>query len=458
MGSYLIKIFSLNTKSLAIFRIVLGLSLIIDLSVKLAHSTALYSDIGVLPRADQIELIHPNFWSLFFISGTPLWSSILIFITLLVTLSFTFGQFTRSCAAILWVLIVSMQNRNLMILNGGDDLIRFLLLWSIFLPLDRHYSLRDSQESKNVLNIGTIGLITQLIILYWQTGWLKTGPEWADGSALGLVLHLDVFTTSIGNYLATYPEITKILTYLSLWTEKYLIFFVLLPFFTTRFSVVLAFILLHLGIWLTMNIGVFPLVCIALWLALIPQLKTSNIEIKFSKISTTLGLGIISLTVWWVMATMAVLPPVTDAARGFIYSTRLDQHWSMFAPSPLRNDGFFIFKGLTLERRNVQVGNNFNEYTKPVKLSQTFKAEVWRKYFLNLNLPNNKPHLSLYAEYLCNDFNLNKIKEEDKLGQIEIIFVEELSMNDFKHEKLESKSLKVHNCKETNEDGKGFFN
>lgn len=235
MGSYLIKIFSLNTKSLAIFRIVLGLSLIIDLSVKLAHSTALYSDIGVLPRADQIELIHPNFWSLFFISGTPLWSSILIFITLLVTLSFTFGQFTRICAAILWVLIVSMQNRNLMILNGGDDLIRFLLLWSIFLPLDRHYSLRDYQESKNVLNIGTIGLITQLIILYWQTGWLKTGPEWADGSALGLVLHLDVFTTSIGNYLATYPEITKILTYLSLWTEKYLIFFVLLPFLLLGF-------------------------------------------------------------------------------------------------------------------------------------------------------------------------------------------------------------------------------
>lgn len=207
-----------------------------------------------------------------------------------------------------------------------------------------------------------------------------------------------------------------------------------------------------------MNIGVFPLVCIALWLALIPQLKTLKIEINFSKISTTLGLGIISLTVWWVMATMTVLPSVTDAARGFIYTTRLDQHWSMFAPSPLRNDGFFIFKGLTLDRRHVQLGNNFSEYTKPVNLSQTFKAEVWRKYFLNLNLPNNKSHLSLYAEFLCNDFNLNKIKEEDKLGQIEIVFVEELSMNDFKHEKLESKSLKIHNCKETNEEGKGFFN
>ena len=41
---------------------------------------------------------------------------------------------TRLATLLSWVLLVSVQNRNPLLGQGGDDLLRMLLFWGLFLP------------------------------------------------------------------------------------------------------------------------------------------------------------------------------------------------------------------------------------------------------------------------------------------------------------------------------------
>ena len=50
------------------------------------------------------------------------------------------GYRTKIATCIVWALTVSLQNRNMLIHSGADDLLRMVLFWSLFLPLDRYWS------------------------------------------------------------------------------------------------------------------------------------------------------------------------------------------------------------------------------------------------------------------------------------------------------------------------------
>ena len=62
--------------------------------------------------------------------------------------SFIIGYRTRMSTILLWLMTLSLQNRNLHILHGGDVLMRILLLFSIFLPLSDCYSVDNAYFNK----------------------------------------------------------------------------------------------------------------------------------------------------------------------------------------------------------------------------------------------------------------------------------------------------------------------
>ena len=102
------------------------------------------------------------------------------------TLCMLVGYRTKMATILVWILTVSLQNRNMSINSGADDLLRLVLFWSMFLPLNRHWSW-DSQKQHEVkriqgtfvlFSVGSIAFIMQQILLYWVTAYLKFGPEW----------------------------------------------------------------------------------------------------------------------------------------------------------------------------------------------------------------------------------------------------------------------------------------
>ena len=107
--------------------------------MRLTDLRVFYSDAGVLPRVDLLGRVvtgsTPWQVSLHMVSG--LWGVqlLLLGVAAFCAVCLLIGHRTRLFTFLSWVLLVSLHNRNLTILNAGDLLFRVLLFWSLFLPL-----------------------------------------------------------------------------------------------------------------------------------------------------------------------------------------------------------------------------------------------------------------------------------------------------------------------------------
>jgi hypothetical protein len=168
---------------------------------------------------------------------------------------------------VVWVLLLSIQWRNPLVGGAEGPLLRLLLFWSMFLPLGAYWSIDRALEggprrlSTRFLSVATVGLFLQIAFVYWFTAALKSGPEWrVDGTAIYYALSIDQIAKPIGHYLLGFPELLTLMTFATFGLEAIGPLFLFFPFFTgpVRTAAVLAFMSLHFGIWLTMDIGIFP--------------------------------------------------------------------------------------------------------------------------------------------------------------------------------------------------------
>ena len=194
-------------------------------------------------------------------------------------LGFTLGYRTRFCAVATWFLVMSMQVRAGMVLHGGDDLLRVLLFWSMFVPLNGRFSLDRAlnPDAKPLplahLSPGSLALIFQVCAMYWYTAAEKMHPVWlTERSAVYYALSLELFSTSIGRFLLGFPTLLPVITAATLVLELLGPILALLPVRTgaLRLLVVGMFISFHIGIGLTMRLGLFPWVSVSAWFLFLP--------------------------------------------------------------------------------------------------------------------------------------------------------------------------------------------
>ena len=142
------NVFELDIRSLSLMRIGIGLTLLIDLYIRFTDLHAHYSDQGVLP----LELLFrfnwlPEYFSILNLGNSPEWIQFLFYINLVCILFMVFGYKTKMFTILCWAFLVSFHNRNNLIHQGGDDLLRLILFWGIFLPWGSCFSI-DAQLNK----------------------------------------------------------------------------------------------------------------------------------------------------------------------------------------------------------------------------------------------------------------------------------------------------------------------
>ena len=139
--------FGIDLRSLALFRVALGIFILADLAVRAADLAVFYTDSGVLPRGVLIDHFK-SFWnfsvplidfsynvSIHLASGNVWFQAALFLIAAFFAVMLIFGFHTRTAVCVSWFLLVSLQVRNPLVTQGGDVLFRMLLFWSMFLPL-----------------------------------------------------------------------------------------------------------------------------------------------------------------------------------------------------------------------------------------------------------------------------------------------------------------------------------
>jgi hypothetical protein len=288
-----VEIFGADLRSLAAFRMVLAAIVLADLAGRASDLVVHYTDDGVLPRSMVLRELNEWQFSINLMNGTTFFQALLFAIAALAALALMVGYRTRLMSVVVWVMMVSIQWRNPLVLSDADTLMRVLLFWAMFLPLGAYWSVDRARNpvparlSMRFLSLATVALFLQIAFMYWFTVMLKTGREWrTDGTALYYALSAEHLTTPLGAYVRQFTTPLKALTYGSFWLEALgpcLLFF---PFRTAlvRTGAILAFMCLHFGILLTLDLGLFPWLsafCMVsflpsrFWDVTVPRLRTA---------------------------------------------------------------------------------------------------------------------------------------------------------------------------------------
>jgi len=190
-----------DPRSLAAFRVSLGLILAAETLWLLPRAGSLLSNAGVLPLQCLQRSLAPytQFWSIHRASGGVLVQQILLLAQLAAAGCLVAGYRSREAALCGWALFSSVVNRNPLMAHGGDTLLRMELLLASFAPLASRCSVDalanatpPAAANAAVRSAGVGSLLLQPVLMYVFAGAMKFFPEWRDPahySAVYYALH-----------------------------------------------------------------------------------------------------------------------------------------------------------------------------------------------------------------------------------------------------------------------------
>lgn len=563
------ELFGADLRSLAAYRIVLGLLALGDLWTRATNLTAHYADVGVLPRTALLEHM-PNRWtfSVHMATGETLVLAVLLFIQGVAALALLVGLHTRLAVFVVWFLTISLDVRNPLVLSDADVLLRMLLFWALFLPLGAYWSVDRSRSgaaqtsAAQFLSFATVGLFAQIVFVYLFTVLLKSGPEWrVDGTALYYALTLRQFVTPFGEFVHQFSDLLRLMTVAVFWFEALGPLLLFSPVLTgpLRTFGVLAFMGLHVGIRLSMSIGLFPwvaalcMVCfLPAWfwdkipgLARIPPRDRWNVHrwswgsvaclapiirspssgpvrsfagqgagaerpsarqmglslrsraegetgrvsplgarsdpgteapagtatshpsnlgssrdqvpspptLRSSRLVNLLAALFLALVFWWNLTTVTGLQ-VPEPLTAVVSLLRLNQRWSMFAPSPGRTSHYYVIPGELVDGTSVELSATLrgdlsiftpaNEPSRPTK-SESFKDHRWEKYLSQIGRDRNS-ELRLYlGRYICREWN-SSYDGAKRVRRFQIYSVSETALPDYREPEPVRRLLWRHKC------------
>ena len=169
---------ALPAKGLALFRKLLGVLCLIDAVGRLSQARLLYSDEGLLPRWALNEFWPGGgVWSLYCISGQFFFVVTLLLGTVALGARQAWGRSARWSRVALWLLLMSVQQRNPAVTDAADDLLRLMLFWDMFLP---------DQVQSDTISLATLGLQWQLTLAVLATSLWGNPERWLLSAHWGL--------------------------------------------------------------------------------------------------------------------------------------------------------------------------------------------------------------------------------------------------------------------------------
>ena len=497
--------FEADLRSLALARIGLGLVLLGDLVIRSLALRAHYTDLGVLPR-ESIGL-SLNRWRicLHLVSGSTGGQALLFLLAAVAAVALLVGYRTRLATVVCWVLTFSLQNRNPMVLTGGDTLLRCVLFWACFMPLGARFSLDrrlasgpqpKRLETPTVVGAGVAAWMVQVWVVHFFAGALKTGAEWrSDFTALYYTLEIDQLQLPVGALLLELPlPLLKAMT-VGVMVAELVLPFLLFPLLFglerwrdgIRLVVALVLMSFHCGLILTLRLGIFPwvnLVSLAVFLPPLVWERLPRLEGFFRGLGERLAarlrggwwgrragspaaalhlpwwqtVPVVALMVFVLAWNLRSLPdsPVSipGKLRPLAYTLRIDQRWNLFAPRPYTSDGWWVIPGKLRSGEWVDLYRDGGPmaYEKPEDVSAEYPTYRWRKYLRNVYRSRNERHRPLYAAWLCREWNRRHPPEEQVL-ELRLIYLKESTPRPGGTAQVAPTPLGTHSCPDRNREG-----
>jgi hypothetical protein len=434
------EVLGLDLRALAALRILAALLLLASLSDRLRDFASFYTNAGVLSEAsarngarfepwDGVSWLHPFAWL-----PDP-WGSACLFASAAVAAIFLLaGRQTRPACFLAWLMLTGIDNRNPLVIDGGDDLLRLLLFWGLFLPLSARWSVDSlalpSARSEPFVSIGTVAFLVQLALLYPISASLKSYRDWVtDGGALHYALHLEQFVTPLGIRLRDHLPI-RWLSPATWWLELAGPLLLFSPFATAslRCLLFLAFAGLHVGIGLTLGLWLFSSVCVVAWLVILPSGFWDRLERIVAPVevparspppevpassrggrfaSDLLAASFLLYVVLWNFGSLN--PGTRDSwfpfeARWLGYQLRIGQLWGMFTPSPAKVSSWLELQARTGQGVVIWLRPDGRICDRCPTKPERVLTERWRKFHERVVQEQGSGLDERYASFLLKRF------------------------------------------------------
>ena len=492
--SWRARLFGIDVRSLAAFRIAVGVILLVDLAIRLGDLEAMYTDAGLMPLEIVRELYKDSLrMSLHWLNGSAEYQLLLFAIQGVAAFALLVGWKTRLATILSWVMLVSLHSRAPAVINGGDSFLRLLLFWAMFVPwgscwsLDARRRAAKSQPPRGLaLSMGTTTILMQVCLMYFMTALYKmVSPAWLDGTAVHDALAYVSYQRPLGATVMQYTELCRWLTHATIYLEFLGPLLVWIPWRNAQFRLAMmaAFVGLHLGVELTMYIGVFSWVSMASWLLFMPSSFWDRIARRSGKQQPEASQGVTSiyaLPVWanvlcaFFLGYILFLNALSyanykrkdnerraatqkeDTSRTEVAARRgdkpkesakklkkaikwwlnapnsalmLHQNWAMFAR--LANvDGWYVGRATLKDGRRIDLlrgeaplGED-GLFVSPERVSAMYPTHRWRKFFNVIPVERYKPFRKSAAEYYCRQYQAtHDDRPEDALVLFELLRV-----------------------------------
>jgi hypothetical protein len=274
------RLFGIDGRSLAAFRIGIGVLVLADLWTRSSALEQHYSDSGILPREAYERLLSVSDWqwSFHLWAGSVTAQLLLFGVAAVAACALIAGYRTRVATIVTWAMLVSLQARNPMVLYGADQLLRLMLFWAMFLPLGaewpvdrRRRSTAKAQASRN-LSMASAAMLLQPCLMYFFAGILKSNASWWSGEALGHALSSEMYVTPFGLLLAASPPFLSAMSRAVPWIEMLAPALLLLPWRTeaVRGVTLVLLVAFHVGMGCALRTGLFQAVVIVSLVPFLP--------------------------------------------------------------------------------------------------------------------------------------------------------------------------------------------
>jgi len=215
------KYLRVDARSLGVFRIAMGLVLIMDLLHRWDWIEAFYTNEGVLPNHNHLFLLQDEgkVWSVYHAFSSLGEARFAFAVTLLIYLGFTVGWYTRAFHVASLVCLIGLTGRNILLESIGNSVAIALLAMTALMPcglrfgvdaLKRSFSARDEKTPEELNDrsapvdpdmrpsLVPLALLGLLAFIYYGAALQQAGASWKDGTALYYALHVDRWTSASG--------------------------------------------------------------------------------------------------------------------------------------------------------------------------------------------------------------------------------------------------------------------
>ncbi len=454
LRAYLAQCVAIDTRTLAVFRIALGLLIIADLLLRARNFSFYYTDGGVVTQSVAEAHTSSDAVSVYFFTSDPTVIAGLFVLHALLAIQLIVGYRTRIATILCFLFVISLDHHNPLVLSYADILFRLLFFWAIFLPLGERWSIdavhTERAPRPQIASAASALILGQMVYMYVVNGYHKSTNElWTSGEAAPLVFGIDEMTFLLGDLMRDFLQLIALGGLL--W--YYILVFAWLLFFLQgrlRYLFATIFFGGHAAFAITVRIGAFAYVGMAgvflfyqaqfwrdgrrsldrlgvdterLWQSLrrvevvaeaVPRLRLDDDRLRQAKAVTyTFTIAVLLLSMGFIAGTngfqhAGVVDDDTQydgEIRTVANSLSIDQpNWSVFAPSPRTTDRYYVFTAQTEEGELVDAFNDRElSYERPYDELQKQHDTYRQRFYMNSirRADDDARIVQLFADHVC---------------------------------------------------------